>query len=86
MKFQLGLYLEHRAGLFVEVHSGDDTSGVLLHVKDAGAVGELHNVHLVADPARWGALKSKKIISLNVINILLIQQKSLELSKEFQGL
>lgn len=60
LTLQLNLYLEHCAGLFVEVHSGDDTSGVFLYVKNAGTVGKLDNIHLVANPTRWGALKCKK--------------------------
>lgn len=57
---QLNLYLEHCAGLFIEVHSGDHTSRVFLHIKNAGTVGKLDNIHLVANPTRWGALQGKK--------------------------
>lgn len=57
---QLNLYLEHCAGLFIEVHSGDDTSRVFLHVKNAGAVGKLDNIYLVANPTCWRALEGKK--------------------------
>lgn len=70
LALQVDLYLEHCAGLFIEVHSGDDTSGVLLHVKNAGAVGELYNVHLVVHPTRWGALQCKKRSKLGIFGFL----------------
>lgn len=49
-------HLEGDAGLLVQVHPGDDSASLLLHVKDAAAVGRAVQVHSVAHQTGRGAL------------------------------
>lgn len=53
-------HLKGDAGLFVEVDLSDDSPCVLLHVKDAAAVGRPVQVHSVADKTGWGTLKGEE--------------------------
>lgn len=53
-------HLKGDAGLFVEVDLSDDSPCVLLHVKDAAAVGRPVQVHSIADQTGWGTLEGEE--------------------------
>lgn len=63
-------HLEGDAGLLIQVHPGDDSAGLLLHVKDAAAVGRAVQIHSVTHQAGRSALANGQVDQNSLIQLI----------------
>lgn len=54
-------HLERDTGLLIQIHPGDDSAGLLLHVKDAATVGRAVQIHSVAHQTGRSALANGQV-------------------------